>query len=352
MKSVVDKFGNLIVDCRGIFVDIPELCNNVKAVLLKNVSPFNIITYNAHNAHNPAVYQTNRQNDCYNNVYLIKNNTSCPELVNGKLYRGGINIIVQRQNRYYTLLVKDKTKNYLTCPGGTYNGNHDLDNRISADPNDIYSSEHDLDNHIDVIHYNVATRKLTEETTGINKSIKPLRLNNFQIFVNCTFSFKSFFFDIPNVRDSYVMGRYFVNLDDYKCRFQNYRMSDHVMLKENAESLSDILDIAESSSGKVIYENNDNIDYIRVVELHSTFESILSNNIPKEERHPFTNLHISATIEHLNNILHMKHEYEDDKYYHDYCGNDSTFRVCNNMELLTSALFPKNLLRYRAYQYN
>ena len=92
------------------------------------------------------------------NVYLYRNGSNCPELINEKIYASGTAVIVKHNNMYYFVLVKDKIKSVITFPGGT-------------------SSLDEYNKSTSIDHMNICTarRELLEETTGtviLNGSIK------------------------------------------------------------------------------------------------------------------------------------------------------------------------------------
>lgn len=152
MEQTEDRFGNTIVR----FIENPTLQQLIaimgtikteNAILLKNVRNDSIVHYNTLFFHNPALFQLSKYNE---DVYLIRNKANCPELVDGKLASGGASILVKHNGHIYGIYHKDKTKQIVTCLGGTMTQKeHDL--LIATECDELES---------------VAIREVYEETSG------------------------------------------------------------------------------------------------------------------------------------------------------------------------------------------
>jgi hypothetical protein len=49
------------------------------------------------------------------------NGSNCPQFCDGEIRAFGVSIIIKKDDKYYALLMKDKSKKILTCVGGTCN---------------------------------------------------------------------------------------------------------------------------------------------------------------------------------------------------------------------------------------
>jgi hypothetical protein len=83
-----------------------------KAILFKNVDDSTIKKYNC-NILQSAISSIERdmtlaKHQCTPGVYLVRNWSKCPELCNGEFIAGGVNILVEHNGSYYTILMKDR----------------------------------------------------------------------------------------------------------------------------------------------------------------------------------------------------------------------------------------------------
>lgn len=301
-----DRFGNTIcevVDTNP--VDIQNIVSTTakgKAVLLKNIDVISVENYNKYVPHEMllAKYQ------CNPNVYLIRNWSKCPELCDGKFIAGGVNILVSHEGSNYGILMKDKTKNYLTCPGGT------------ATPLDI------------VVGTNVGIRELYEETSGLD-SLDGINLSHMKLNELCKFHFKSNFFDISGIPDTYTMNMWNTSVDNNSGTISMYL--SELFSKKNQ---------CDEDCYKLSYDNHDETEFVYALNLGCdlltkptvTLCDVLSvfqhedRTIIKKYPHPVTYLH---------SALCQIHQFN----YHGKI-NTKTPSVISNV---TDYNFPNNLVK-------
>lgn len=305
-----DKFGNTIHNANHKPVDIKKLVKNTtkgKAVLLHNIHKNLINEYNDSIA-GPSKMCAKLQlsNEHYGddrNTYLIRNGSNCPELFYNQYFAGGVNIIVKYLDQYYTLLVKDKTKNYLTVPGGTANSS-DFEYQISSN----YDEESDIDIHR--TGYNIAVRELLEETRGMTDdgtALDGLKYEYLDLSKNCRFHFKSTFFDVPDINDIYIMHRAYIDLDTQ----EDNSVKTYLSKLFSPEHQSNYETIYTAYTMK--YKNHNETEYVHAARLFpitsgpSIFDKYkLYDRHYGQNQHPVTNLHLGASHMSLFKILNSK----------------------------------------------
>lgn len=287
INSYIDKFGNTICSVNNDeIININDVVNTTpkgKAILLKNVDGVTINRYNCNlsqvtnsqTEHNMkfARYQCNSNKSA---VYLIRNWSKCPELCYGSFIAGGVNVLVEHDGYHYVLLMKDKTRYYLTCPGGT------------ATMSDINGN------------VNIGVRELLEETTS--ESFNGINLSHLKLDKLCKFYFKSKFFDIDDIPDTYTMNTFYTSTKDTS----NENVSSYLSMLFQPKNLCD------EHCYKLNYNNHDETEFVYALNLpnysHVNNEEDLNRLLwifQREERqivktynHPVTYLH--ATMSQLN----------------------------------------------------
>lgn len=277
--SFIDTFGNTICsvnDCQR--VDIENVVNSTikgKAILLKNVGDSTINKYNldvSQSARNSierdmllAKYQ------CDPGVYLIRNWSKCPELCDGEFVAGGVNILIEHNGYHYSLLMKDKTKKYLTCPGGT------------ATISDIRDN------------VNIGVRELLEETTSVN-NFDGIDLSHLKLDKLCKFYFRSRFFDIDNIPDIYTMNTFYISTNNTISTYLSLLFDDRNLCDEHCYKLQ-YLDHDETEFTYALnLTSNKNINPSTV-----TLDDVLAlfqkeeREIIRKHNHPVTYLHTAMS---------------------------------------------------------
>jgi len=77
----------------------------------------------------------------------MRNNANCPEMINGEIHACGISILVNFDGETYAIYHKDKTRNMLTCLGGT-------------------ATVEEFGEQIDLSYKAIGVREVIEETAG------------------------------------------------------------------------------------------------------------------------------------------------------------------------------------------
>jgi hypothetical protein len=301
----IDRFGNSIYDIKFQSVSIKELVSTAKpgkAVVLHNVKNNFIKEYNNLQNNNKQMIAKSQLNSPTSNTFLIRNGSNCPELHNGMYYAGGVSIIVKYLNKYYALLAKDKTKNYLTVPGG------------SANDSDLV---YDKQGHIDLnkTGYNIGIRELCEETTGTNKegiTLKGIDLSESAGIVRASrFQFKSKFFDVSDINDIYTMSTYYFDLDILN-HYSKITYYLHKLFSEQNKIIGKTAAGNTYITYKMEYIDHSETEYIYATQLLPAF--MLTGSLIYEEHkewdiayqeneHPVTNLHLSRCYLNLAKIL-------------------------------------------------
>lgn len=283
--KTIDSFGNYLYcftnkrpDLKKIIADIPF----GKALLVRNVCESVIDNI-------PEMkFQCVDKNG--KNVYLVRNGSNCPELYDGKYYAGGVNIIVRKGGCYYTIFTKDKSRKYITCPGGT------------ANEKDFFNANN-FDDQLEITGKNIGIRELKEETTGVTKYGKMcagLDLNKYVLSNVCQFEFKSKFFDIDDIQDIYTMNSYYFDLDSKRPTINRKMLDFFRLLFDKSNTIG--------YNYQLKFISHSEIDYVYAHKLVLT-EILIDKTRPVDLMyhdnvdHPVTNLHLAASYHHLHNIF-------------------------------------------------
>lgn len=280
-----DTFGNFIYNnytpMRGV-IEYPE---EGKAILLKNSNQKEIYNYNEeieelgmYGLAEKDIDMLKAKFQCQPGVYLIRNWSKCSELYNGEFIAGGVNILIEHNGDFYTPLMKDKTKDYLTCPGGT-------------------ATISDIDGNV-----NIGIRELWEETTS--DDFCGINLAYLNLPVLCKFYFKSRFFDIDGIPDTYTMNKFVTSTKDKS----NPNLSLYL------SRLFDSRNLCDEHCYKLSYNNHDETEFVYALNLTSNMKSFETTsplidqlflpfssdlykqrNIINKYSHPVTYLHVAMS---------------------------------------------------------
>ena len=151
----IDPYGNTCVTftvqpTTSELASIVSGCSINKAVIIRGLEKDTVDKYNKVLEQGENYYGKFERNQCvtgFDNVYVIKNQATCPEIYDGHIYAGGTSYIIEFNGIYYAIMVRDMTKLIVTNVGGTFDGKYD--------------SPFDLE----VIHEKIARREFLEETT-------------------------------------------------------------------------------------------------------------------------------------------------------------------------------------------
>ncbi len=173
-----------------------------KSVLFKNPSPDEIDAFNAEHPDDNILYQSDMTDN--KPVYLYRNGSSCPELIDGEIHSAGCIILVKKGGKYYNVMCKDKTKSIITSIGGV----SELKHHISHGSDMVKTS------------YMTACREVKEETSGtVMFGDKPRTIDGLTVlpenlteFAICHFN--SSYFGIDNIKDTYRMYGTYFDLDN------------------------------------------------------------------------------------------------------------------------------------------
>lgn len=263
-----DKFGNLIhyLDNNDnnfniMYEIVQSNTNDNIAIAFNNITEKDCDMYNTIANNNKKIIWHKKLN-----MGIIKNNSPVPILYNDEILAGGVNLLVNHEDEIYTILMQDKTKNYLTVCGGTFNMESDLKNNVQLPTN------------INALGVSIGLRELYEESGIIIKKALPFAQINFntQYFGNV-------------VQDTYIMSK-------------NYCNSNSDTVLQNIFKKSNLNNNTYSQK----YENNET-EYIHAINLSKEpFNEILENNILKKFKHPVTTLHTYLSIVHANSLGLLK----------------------------------------------
>ncbi|AYV76241.1 MAG: hypothetical protein Terrestrivirus5_63 [Terrestrivirus sp.] len=128
-SSYTDPYGNTFIkfteeptinDLHSCLTITSHSCHSDKAIIVVGISQKIVDKYNT------AIKQKNEQLKfqttdplTHQRIYLMRNNANCPEMINGEIHACGISILVNFNGETYAIYHKDKTRNMLTCLGGT-----------------------------------------------------------------------------------------------------------------------------------------------------------------------------------------------------------------------------------------
>lgn len=261
-----DRFGNLIH-----YLDTNDNNFNIMYEIVQNNSNdnlaivFNNVTEQDCNMYN-RIASVNKKITWHKklNMGIVRNNSPAPTLYNDEILAGGVNLLVNHEDEIYTILMQDKTKNYLTVCGGTFNT--DIDTREPL-PKNIYA-----------LGVTIGLRELYEESGIIIKKAVP--------FAQINFNTKYFG---HSINDTYIMSKKY-------CNSNSNDVLNNIFKKENFNN----------SSYSKIYDNNET-EYIHAINLNKhSFNEILENDILKNFKHPVTTLHMYLSIIHANSLGLLK----------------------------------------------
>lgn len=211
MQKNIDRFGNILItftESIGVHdLDIVVKENpTTNALMLIGISHEVAKEYNDSNQQKLEFYFVNNNM----NHYLLRNQSTCPQLCNEKIFSSSAVIIVEHNNKTYALFGKDKTKPFATLIGGT--ANHD---------------EYDPSTGINFLV--VMERELLEETTGPIEGIH-LFDDILDMEVHATIKFKSTLFGKTDIDDKNRV--YHLLLDD-KSEFMKKLFSPENKIHDN-----------------------------------------------------------------------------------------------------------------------
>ena len=176
----------------------------------------------------PARFQTIYKSKRY---YLIRNGSNCPELFQEKIIAGHVAVIVKYGGSAYQILVKDRTKSMIGCPGGTFNA---VDEKCLSSENQTLSEQSPkylssgfhsekqsselTDEKKEALLYRViAARELEEETSGQfgDHKIDGLHVDYKDLVPFLTVEHKSSLFGMNDLPDTQVIFRHYIDFDSY-----------------------------------------------------------------------------------------------------------------------------------------
>lgn len=309
ISSYTDKFNNSIYSFDGDrHVDINSLVGGTpigKGILLKGIDRLSVQNYNETVQRGSSLYSEmmTAEFQCDPNVYLIRNWSKCPELVAGKFVAAGVNIIVEHDGLFYSVLMKDKTRKYLTCPGGT------------GTMSDVIYNNNSIN--FGKTSRTIAVRELLEETES--SQFPGITLDGSSLDKLCEFKFRSKFFDINGVRDTYSMYSVFVSLDN-----RDKSIPDNVY--SYFDRLFDKANLRDESCYKLSYSDHEETEFVyawRLIhaDVMDFYDQLSINNrvqipggvifsymhenraIMRNHFHPVTYLHATMSQYHLFTLL-------------------------------------------------
>lgn len=119
MDKSVDKYNNVIIRFHNppnVQQLLQARIETENAILFVNVESNIIKEYNDITKSSKASFQFCHNNE---NIYLVRNKSGCPELVEGKLRAAGASIVVMHKDDMYAVYHKDRGRPVVTCIGGT-----------------------------------------------------------------------------------------------------------------------------------------------------------------------------------------------------------------------------------------
>lgn len=291
----VDRFGNHLYNITNTTNCLESLVKNTpigKAVLLTG-SKLDVSTMTKIKA---KLQYINNDSE----TWLVKNGSVCPELFNGQYYAAGINIIIRWDGDFWTVMVKDKTKPYITCPGGTAS---------SIDFTNLPT--------IDELHRNIATRELTEETNNLYNDLPGLDIQKLKIepyFMKvCKFNFRSKFFNLDNIVDNYQMYGIYIDMDANTKLLE--KISPKLLTRDTIDFLAYINRLCRGkivdSDYKINSSKNNEIEYVYLQKLTDassiTDDLVIGASTYKLNKHPVSALHLFAAYHNLYRHTNIKY---------------------------------------------
>lgn len=287
MQIERDRFGNTFYT----FTTQPELVTlhyliakaaPKSALIFRGLNETTVTAYNREaKLENQMKYQgIYNKNDLQ---YFIRNGSNGPEIKNNKTWAAGMSIVVKYQNSYYYLLVKDKTKNILTNIGGFCN------------EQEFYTTHQFL----------TAIREVNEETTDYNNDKQQLLIpglvidpDNIKLF--SVINFKSAYFGLTNMTDTYYNYRIYIDLDKTSQTTAFFHR------------LFDVSNKDTNNNYVLSYQCNDETQYICAIKMF-IMQCYTSDELMKiatgdknKLTTPISSLHAFLNYLHLNNILNVK----------------------------------------------
>jgi hypothetical protein len=269
-----DNFGNTICDLYSkqnmykIMLDVISNTHNSCAIVFKNVSKLDLLRFNILNTPMEQISD---------NMYLYRNNSSCPRLVNGEIIAGGVNMIVNDNGILHSLLVKDIKKSYLTCPGGTSN--------YLLDP--------------------VGARELYEETTGESEGVKydGIIAQESDLARLAEINFDTKYFDL-SVNDRYTMKKHYCSSQKEYSPFINKLLENKQINFENHKEIASVFalplekNIINMCNNETLNNEKKRNNLMKIIE--KDIDSRLTINMYK---HPVTLLHVFLSYAHAFSLL-------------------------------------------------
>lgn len=224
----------------------------------------------------------------HQNVYLIKNNSNCPELYNGTMSAAGVSVLIKYQDNYYGILMKDKTKSILTCPGGT------CEQKALLIKDGLKET---------------AVRELREETEGVvtisgsEYHTKGMLLNKDQVTTLAEYKMMSSYYGFDDIPDTYTCYQYMIEYDKDN---QNKEFFDYLFHESNKD---------KNGNYTLKYVSHNETQYVHAsivknININNDFEQVI-NDIRKElpvfdcysSNHPRVSIiHILSHYANMNKI--------------------------------------------------
>ena len=264
-NHTIDRFGNNILKFSKMsnFYQISEITKKIpygKAIVLKNIDKAIIEKYNL--VYDNKINFQGIDRDGYS-TYLLRNGSGSPEIFNGKTFASKASIIIKNGNRYYTLLVKDKTKNNLGSIGGVCEESE--------------YREYDKTGDMHKLSKNIVTREIYEETKGDVKFsynyctdtiyCNSMDYNNIEQLG--TINFLNDIYGI-DVIDTCTVYRIFVDLDTYEI-FRPFN-------KQFYNLLFHYKNIDKYGNYTLSYCNNNETEFIHAIHLNKTPNILTETN--------------------------------------------------------------------------
>lgn len=255
--QAIDSFGNLLCGFdtydHNNMLSIAKRHESNKAVVFYACPLDAVLEYNAI-AEDSLKAEVIHTYDDGNTVCLVRKESCCPRLINGEIIAGGVNVLVNHEDNLYTLLMQDKTKKYLTVPGGTANLSDISDNYIETG-------------------INVGAREFYEET-GVELG---------KVDLLAELHFDNTYFNVP-VKDTYIMGKHYIK--------DSHPYLEKLFHKDNKKS---------DGLYSLPYNNNKETEFIHAVQLNKTFPNF------RYYHHHISKLHLYLSqvhaVQHNGRIL-------------------------------------------------
>lgn len=326
LRPTVDRFNNWLYDLTNVPTTIHDMAKHIDMAPPKSailISGNNLNSSIMKNLDGKLQYIDKEGKE----TWLIRRQSTCPELFNGRYYAGGVNLLVRILDSWWTLLVKDNTKSYVTCPGGT---------AIMEDFKNSDNSD---------VHFNIAVREFREETTNIIPEIEEIDITlvDKPIEKICQFNFSSQFFNLRDIPDTYEMYGLCFHLQHYKAdskaKSNFVKFIDY--LYNNSKQINNDCMVCPST--------NSEIEFVYLQRLYE--DSIVSDNIImdssvyKLHNHPVSALHILASYQ---NLYRHGHILTDPSSFTSINKTSKNINKTTNV-FTNSKLLPANLTGFQTY---